>query len=58
MKDHLDVPQFTPIPVLKKAQAQPHRTWREVTLDSWEKACPWVLALITVFTLFMAAYTY
>lgn len=58
MKDGLNVPEFTPIPVPKKNQEQQKRTWKEVTLDGWEKACPWVMALITVFALFMAMITY
>lgn len=33
MKDNLDIPQFTPIPAVKKAAAIPERTWKEVTLD-------------------------
>lgn len=57
MKDHLEVPNFHPVPVTKPVPPG-ERTWRTVTLDGWEKACPWVLALVTVFALFMAMITY
>lgn len=58
MKDHLDVPEFHPIPVAKKTTAIADRTWKTVTLDALEKALPWMLAITTVFALLMAAYTY
>lgn len=45
MKDNLNVPEFHPVPVTKSVPPA-ERTWKEVTLDGWEKACPWVLAMM------------
>ncbi len=56
--DNLEIPDFHPIPVKKQRLEAPERTWKTVTLDALEKALPWMLALTTVFALFMAAYTY
>lgn len=58
MKDHLDVPEFHPIPVAKKTTAIADRTWKTVTLDALEKALPWMLAFVTLFALFMAMIAY